>query len=340
MAGVYSLDRSNISLSPLAIGTLQVSDHWANVDEAEVVKAMRLALDEGATTFDTAESYGDGYAERLLGKVIGKDRKRVVYATKVSPSHLRYSQVIAACESSLSNLGSDYIDLYQIHWPSGSMGSEAVPLDETMAAMNELKKQGKIRAIGVSNFSIEQLTEAARYARIESLQVPYSLFWRQIEKQILPYCLAHNITILAYSSLAQGLLTGKFAPEQKFDRKDVRSRNKLFRGENYRRAQQALGELRTLAEEQYLTIAQLSLAWLMSRPRTCAIAGASQPCQVTENVMAARIQLSKDVLDRIERAGRIVTDHLDNDPLLWDWTTPLGRLRGLVSASIKKIGWR
>jgi aryl-alcohol dehydrogenase-like predicted oxidoreductase len=124
--------------------------------------------------------------------------------------------VIEACERSLKNLQTDYIDLYQIHWPSGSFKSEIVPIEETMRALNKLQEQGKIWAIGVSNFSRDQLAEAAQYGRIESLQPPYSLFWRQIEKDLVPYCVENNISILAYSSLAQGLLTGKFGPAHQF----------------------------------------------------------------------------------------------------------------------------
>lgn len=132
-------------------------------------------------------------------------------------NHLKYDQVIEACEGSLKNLKTDYIDLYQIHWPSGSFKSEVVPIEETMRALNKLKEQGRIRAIGISNFSRAQIAEALQYWRIDSLQPPYSLFWRQVETEAMPYCVGNNISILAYSSLAQGLLTGKFGRDRQLE---------------------------------------------------------------------------------------------------------------------------
>lgn len=183
--------------------------------------------------------------------------------------------MIAACvgaarrrHRSLQNLKTDYIDLYQIHWPSGAFNSEIVPIEETMSALTLLKEQGKIRAIGVSNFSRTQLAEAAKYGRIDSLQPPYSLFWRQVDTDAKPYCIENNISILAYSSLAQGLLTGKFVPGQKFAPEDNCASNKLFQGENFERAQQALDKLRPIAESHNCSLAQLSLAWLIAQPQT------------------------------------------------------------------------
>jgi aryl-alcohol dehydrogenase-like predicted oxidoreductase len=188
-----------------------------------------------------------------------------------------------------------------------------------MRAMNDLQQQGKIRAIGVSNFSRAQLEEAAQYGRIDSLQPPYSLFWRQIEQETVPYCVENNISILAYSSLAQGLLTGKFGPDHKFDENDNRSDNKLFQGENYQRAQAALDKLRPIAERHQCSLAQLSLAWLIAQPQTNAIAGARNAEQSTQNAKAAEIQLSASELAEIDAIGRLVTDHLDDSPVMWSW---------------------
>lgn len=137
-----------------------------------------------------------------------------------------------------------------------------------MSTLNLLKEQGKIRAIGVSNFAHAQLVEAGSYGSIDSLQPPYALFWRQVEQDALPYCIENNISILAYSSLAQGLLTGKFALSHKFDQADNRAKNKLFQGENFEHAQQALKQLRPIALLHYCTLAQLALAWLIAQPQT------------------------------------------------------------------------
>ncbi|NES86876.1 MAG: aldo/keto reductase, partial [Moorea sp. SIO2B7] len=193
------------------------------------------------------------------------------------------------------------------------------PLRKHMSALNRLKEQGKIRAIGVSNFSRSQLAEASQYGRIDSLQPPYSLFWRQVEQDAMPYCVEHNISIIAYSSLAQGLLTGKFGREHKFQEGDHRSKNKLFNGDNYQRAQQALAQLRPIAERHQCTLAQLSLAWLMSQPQTNAIAGFRNSAQAIQNAQAVEVKLSADELQDIDQIGRLVTDHLDDNPVMWNF---------------------
>jgi myo-inositol catabolism protein IolS len=242
---------------------------------------------------------------------------------KVFANHLKYDLVIAACDRSLQNLKTDYIDLYQIHWPSGSWKSEVVPVAETMRAMNKLKQDGKIRAIGVSNFSRSQLEEASQYGRIDSIQPPYSLFWRQAEQEIMPYCVDNNISILAYSSLAQGLLTGKFDRGHQFAKGDHRVDNKLFQGENYERAQKALELLRPIAERNHTTLGNLALAWLIAQPQakplTHAIVGARNATQASQNARAAEVQLSVEDLSEIEAIGKTVTDRLDNNPILWNF---------------------
>jgi aryl-alcohol dehydrogenase-like predicted oxidoreductase len=210
--------------------------------------------------------------------------------------------------------------LYQIHWPSGAFGSEVVPIAETMQALNDLKQQGKIRAIGVSNFSRAQLEEAAQYGRIDSLQPPYSLFWRYVEAELRPYCEVNKISILAYSPLAQGLLTGKFQPGHQFDPADNRSKNKLFQGDNYTRAQAALAKLRPIANRHQASLGNLALAWLIAQPLTHAIVGVRYAEQAIENAKAAEIHLSSEELAEINAIGRTVSDHLDDNPVMWNWS--------------------
>ncbi len=314
------LGTSEVTITPILMGTWQAGKKaWVGIEDADSIKTIRAAFEAGITTIDTAEVYGDGHSERIVAEALSDVRDRVEYATKVFANHLKYDQVIEACDRSLKNLKTDYIDIYQIHWPSGAFNSEIVPIKETMNALNDLKKQGKIRAIGVSNFSRTQLEEASQYGRIDSLQPPYSLFWRQIEKDIMPYCIENNISILAYSSLAQGLLTGKFGPDHKFDPKDNRTSNKLFQGENFARAQQALEKLRPIAQQHQCSLAQLALAWLIAQPQTQAIAGARYPEQAKNNAKAASIQLSETELQQIDAIGHIVTDHLDDSQLMWNW---------------------
>jgi aryl-alcohol dehydrogenase-like predicted oxidoreductase len=313
-----TLGVTDIKITPIIMGTWQAGKSmWVGIKDAEITKAIRSSFDSGITTFDTASVYGDGYSERILGKTLSDVRERVIYATKVFPSQLKYDQVIESCHRSLKNLETDYVDLYQIHWPSGSFRSDIVPIDETMRAMNDLKTQGKIRAIGVSNFSRYQLEEACQYSSISSLQPPYSLFWRQVETDAKPYCIDNNITLLAYSPLAQGLLTGKFKADHKFAKEDNRAKNRLIQPDHYQRVQQALNQLCQVADQKQITPGQLALAWIIHQPDTCAIVGARNEDQALENAKSVSVDLSKDDLNTLDVIGRSVTDYLDDNPFLW-----------------------
>ncbi|MCA2723508.1 MAG: aldo/keto reductase [Microcystis sp. M048S1] len=314
------LGQTNIEITPLLVGTWQAGKKmWAGIEDEESIQAIRAAFEAGITTVDTAEIYGEGHSELIVAQALADVREQVIYATKVFANHLKYEKVIAACHRSLKNLQTDYIDIYQIHWPSGSWNTEIVPISETMAALNYLKAQGKIRAIGVSNFSRSQLEEAGQYARIESIQPPYSLFWRSVEKEIMPYCIDNNISILAYSPLAQGLLTGKFRNGYQLAAEDHRIKNKLFHGENFQRVQAALNQLEPIAERYNCSLAQLSLAWLIKQPQTNAIAGVRNAAQAVNNAQAMTINLTPEDLKLIDNIGKQVTDFLDDNPVLWDF---------------------
>jgi myo-inositol catabolism protein IolS len=314
------LGQSDIEITPILIGTWQAGKSgWVGIEDQAIIDALRAAVDAGVTTIDTAEVYGSGYSEELVGRAVSGMRDRVILATKVFPNHLKYSQVIEACDGSLKRLQIDYIDLYQIHWPSGAFKSDIVPIEESMRALNELKQQGKIRAIGVSNFSQAQLAEASQYGHIDSLQPPYSLFWRQVETDAMPHCAENQISILAYSSLAQGLLTGRFGPDHQFEEGDIRAKNKLFKGKHRQRAQAALDQLRPIADAYHCTLAQLALAWLIRQPMTSAIVGARNPEQAIQNAKAAEVNLSDEDIAHIDQIGRTVTDHLDDNPVMWDF---------------------
>ncbi len=312
------LGSSGIRISRVVMGTWQTGKAmWVGIDDDESTRAIRAAFEAGITTFDTAEYYGHGHSERVLGEALADVRDQVVYATKVFPNHLKYKQVVNACHKSLKNLKTDVIDLYQIHWPAGSFGSKKVPVEETMRALTDLKDQGKIRSIGVSNFSRAQMEEAVQYGPVDSLQPPYSLFWRQAEKDAIPYCVENGITVLAYSSMAQGILTGKFGPDHKFEKGDHRVDHRLFQPEHYARVQKALDGLRPIAERKGITLGQLALAWLTAQPNTCAIAGARSADQIRESAGADDVSLSAEDLKEVEAIGRTVTDPLDDDPVQW-----------------------
>jgi myo-inositol catabolism protein IolS len=313
-----TLGMSGLKISPILMGTWQAGkEMWVGIDDAQSTSAIRAAVEAGVTTFDTAAAYGKGHSERILGAALADVRTEVILATKVFANRLKFNQVIGACHQSLKNLKTDYIDLYQIHWPAGSFGTRSVPIEETLAAMNELKEKGKIRAIGVSNFSCNQLEEATRYARIDSLQSPYSLFWRHVEGDVMSYCRENDISMLAYSPMAQGLLSGKFAQGHKFEKGDHRAKNKLFEPENFQRVRQALERLRPIAEKNAASLAQLALAWVLSHTNTYAIAGARNADQVVQNARAAALDLSENDLARMDETGRLVTDYLDKNPVLW-----------------------
>lgn len=314
------LGTSDVYISPVIMGTWQAGKAmWVGIEDEQTIAAIRAAFEAGIDTVDTAAVYGNGHSEEIVAKALSDVRERVVYATKVFANQLKYDRVIEACDRSLKNLQTDYIDLYQIHWPSGSFNSEIVPIEETMRALSDLKQQGKIRAIGVSNFSRTQLAEASQYGRIDSLQPPYSLFWRQVEKDAMPYCMENNISIIAYSSLAQGLLTGKFGPGHKFEEGDIRNKNKLFKAENYQRAQTALTQLRPIAERHQCSLGQLAIAWLISQPQTNAIVGARNAEQSVQNAKASEVKLSAEEIAEIDAIGRTVTDYLDANPIMWEF---------------------
>lgn len=309
------LGKTDIQITPIIFGGWQSGkDGWVGIDDSETIAAHKAAYEAGITTFDTAEWYGSGHSEQILASALSNVRDNVQILTKVAPIHLKHDEVIEACDRSLKNLKTDRIDLYQIHWPNDS-----VPIEETMSALNSMKDAGKIRAIGVSNFTAMQIADAEKFGRIESVQPPYSLFWRQIETDVVPYAVEHSLSVIAYSPLAQGLLTGKFGRDHVFQPGDVRLKNKLFSGENFDRALDAVDELKPIADKYGVSLGELSLAWLIAQPQTSAIVGARTAEQAVQNAKAADVELTEDDLATIDKIGRKVTDHLDSNPVMWNW---------------------
>jgi len=230
------LGKTRLDVSPIAFGTWQLGGDWGQFDEPAAVAAIRRARGLGVNFFDTAQAYGFGASERLLGRALREDLERrrdeVVIATKgglrksggavvrdSSPAWLRQG-----VDESLRALGTDYVDVYQVHWPD-----PGVPFGETAGALGELVEEGKIRHAGVSNFSAEQMAEFSRTRPVETLQPPYHLFRRDIESEELPYCAEHDIGVLVYGPLAHGLLTGGMSEDTTFADDDWRSQSPLFR---------------------------------------------------------------------------------------------------------------
>lgn len=314
------LGATDIAISAIVFGGWQAGkQYWVGIDDDEQIEAHRAAFSAGVTAFDTAEVYGRGHSERILARALGHERDKIVIASKVSWEHLRRESVIEACERSLKNLGTDRIDLYYIHWPAGTFGSEIVPIEETMGALLALKEQGKIRAIGVSNFDRAKLEAACRVGRVDAVQPCHSLFFRASEAEVFPYCEGHGITVLAYSPLAQGLLTGKFRRGQVFPPKDNRADNRLFKGATYERALEAIEELRPIAAKHGLTLVELALGWIITRPNTAAIVGARNATQAAANARAGDVVLPAEDRATIDRIGQSVYATLGPGSMMWDW---------------------
>ncbi len=319
-----TLNHTDIRVSTLVLGCFAFAggQTWGHQDERDSVETLEAALEAGITFFDTAEGYGDGYSEELLGRVFSGRRDSIVIATKASPNHLRPDELEAACAASLRRLGTDYIDLYQIHWPNPE-----VPLADTVGKLGELKAKGMIRAIGVSNFGVGDLSDYLGLATPVTNQLPYSLLWRAIEAEIIPLAQAHGVGILPYSPLMQGLLTGKFKSADEVP--EGRARTRHFAGT---RPQAGHGEagaeaetfdtiqtLSKLGERLGHPLTHVALAWVLQQPSVpCVLVGARNVEQLEANIQAADISLSQSDLADLSAATEPLKQQLGPDPDMWN----------------------
>ena len=288
------LGRNGPLVSVVAFGAWPVGGGLGNVPEDQGVAAVRAALDVGMTFIDTAEGYES--SEAVVGKAIRGRRDEAFLATKLSGSDHSTEHMTRAVENSLRALGTDYIDLYQLHSPSPEW-----PVADTMENLVRLRDSGKIRYIGVSNFSPEQTEEAMRYATIHSSQPRYNMMWRDLEDDVLPYCLANGIGVIPHSVLSKGVLAGKHRPGHRFAPDDERRLFNFFRGELFEQAYAVAQSLDAWARDQGRDIAQLAIAWALANPAvSSALVGAKSPEQVYHNARAADWQLTTDDLDEIE----------------------------------------
>jgi aryl-alcohol dehydrogenase-like predicted oxidoreductase len=309
-----TLGRTELQVSPICFGTWSFGGEWGDVQAADAKAAVRRAFELGINFFDTAQAYGFGASEALLGEALRPKltsrRHELVIATKgglrregdrlvrdASPEWLR-----KGIESSLRALDTDYIDLYQVHWPD-----PATPFAETAAALDAMVREGKIRYVGVSNFDVEQMEAFARTRRVDALQPPYHLFRREIEQTILPYAYRHGIGMLVYGPMAHGLLAGTFTPDTSFPADDWRASSDVFHGEVFRRNLAIVDELKRFAQARGYTVAQLAIAWTLTNPAVdVAIVGARRPSQIEQTAPAAAIRLSAEELAEIDRITRPV----------------------------------
>lgn len=326
-----SLGKSGIQASRVAFGAWAIGKWmWGPQSERDAVAAIQAAIDHGMNFIDTAPMYGFGLSEELVGRAVRGRRDQVIIATKCGlrwegPEprkgfyhfscdergirrkedakfhvyrYLGAESIREEVEASLRRLQVDVIDLYQTHWQDPT-----TPIAETMETLERLREEGKIRAVGVSNATVEQIMEYQRYGVVDSDQEKYSMLDRKLESSNLPYCRKHGIVFLAYSPLANGLLTGKITPEREFAEGDLRRDHPRFSVENRRRVLRFLAEIEPVAAERSLTISQLVIAWTLAQPGvTHALVGARNVEQAVANAAAGDVELTAEELRRIEAA--------------------------------------
>jgi aryl-alcohol dehydrogenase-like predicted oxidoreductase len=318
---------SGIALSVLGIGCWSFGgggdDYWGPQDERDAADAVSAALDDGITYFDTAEMYNDGRSEESLGRALRGQRQKAIIGSKVSPANTAPAVLREHCEASLRRLGVDAIDIYMVHWPITDHSVE-----DAFSTLMALRDEGKVRAIGVSNHGVRQLTEAVSTgAPIVVNQLCYNLLSRAIEAEILPLCRQRNIGVIGYMPLQQGLLTGKYRSAEEVPW--IRMRTRHFQGTR-RGARHgepgaeaeifaALDGMRDLAAELHIPMGQLALAWALARPGiTCVLAGARTAAQVADNAAAARLALSPEVISQLDALTDPVLNKLGSNADYWE----------------------
>ncbi len=321
-----ALGSSGIQASAVGVGTWAIGGWpWGGTEEKASIEAVQASVDEGITLIDTAPAYGLGLSEEIIGKAIEGRRDDVILATKcglvwhtdkgdhfvdqydkaihryLGPESINYE-----VEQSLKRLKTDYIDLYQTHWQDPT-----VPIEDTMSALIKLKEEGKIRAIGVSNANVDHLERYRKVGPVDSAQEKYSMLDRDLEQTMLPYCRENNISILAYSPLSLGLLTGKVTPGREFKGDDLRQNNPRFTVENRQKVAGMLDKFKPIADKYGITIPQLVIAWTIAQPGiTYALVGARNPKQAHENAKAGEVILKDEDLSEINQIIQSDTPHI------------------------------
>ena len=301
---------TDIEVSRIALGTWAIGGWlWGGTDVNDAVRTIHEALDLGITLIDTAPVYGFGLSEELVAKALAEkdvSRDKVVIATKAGLEwdeqenvrrNSKPERIREEVEQSLRRLRTDYIDIYQIHWPDPE-----TPIEDTAEAMYRLLQEGKVRAIGVSNYDVEQMERWRKVAPLHSNQLRYNLLERDIEAAELPYCREHGLAILAYSPLARGLLTGKYNEGSTFPEGDSRAKDKRFQGEEAKRYYRIIPKLKEYAESLGKTLAQLAVRWVLDQPgEPIAFWGARRPGQIAEAAGAVGRKLTPELLAEIDR---------------------------------------
>ncbi|SFH87951.1 aldo/keto reductase [Halpernia frigidisoli] len=315
------LGHSDLEVSAITFGAWAAGGWmWGSTDRNDAIEAIKTAHEYGVTSIDTAPVYGQGTSEEIVGEAIkGIPRDQVQLLTKFGMrwdldkgklamhskdndgnkidiyKYAGKESVIFECEQSLKRLGTDFIDLYQIHWPD-----ETTPIDETFEAISRLIEQGKVKFAGVCNYNAAQMKEAEETLKLVSNQIPFSMVTRGIEKETVPYCIESNKSILAYSPMERGLLTGKITPDYKFEEGDHRADLPHFQPDFVKKTNELLDKIKPIADEHKASLSQLVLRWTIEREGiTIALAGARNAKQAKQNAQAIDIKLSKEELKTI-----------------------------------------
>lgn len=283
-----------------------------HVDDEESIRTVQAAIDAGINWIDTAASYGNGYSERVVGQAVKGRRQEVLLASKVlGPPDVIHRTI----DTSLLNMGTDWIDIYQLHYPA-----PGVPIADQVGAMSELQQAGKIRFIGVSNFSLDEHREALETSRIETSQPPLNIFWRQYEGDVIPFCRENGISVIPYSPLAQGLLAGRFRSADDVP-DDIRGRNKLMAPGILEECVAVVERLEGIARGHGRTVAQAALAWLLQTEGvTAPIVGCRTQRQLEENLGSVGWRLSDEEYAEVSDAGRAISDRIDFSSNMWGWS--------------------
>ncbi|WKN42923.1 aldo/keto reductase [Tunicatimonas pelagia] len=319
-----TLSHSDLTITRMTFGAWAIVGgfNWGHQEEKDSLAALREAYEQGITFFDTAQAYGNGASERMIHQALGDVYDKIVIATKIVPDDFGYEDVKQACEARIQALQSDHLDLLQLHWPN-----PAIPVEETMRALVDLKQEGKIRAFGVSNFGKQDLTEALEVTKeISSNQLPYNLLWRAIEFDILPLCNKHQIPVLSYSSIMQGLLAGKFSNPQEVP--DDRARSRHFSSERSQTRHseggqetltfKTIAQVKQIAEREDIPMARLSMAWLLAQSGMGSIiVGARNPQQVRDNVATMQVSLSDKLVEELNEITRSLKEALGSNADMW-----------------------
>jgi len=294
---MHKIGSTDIEVSAIALGCWPMGgDYWGGTDDDESIRTIHKALELGVNFLDTASGYGGGHSEEVIGKALLGRRQSAVLSTKASGKGHSEARLRQQLQGSLERLQTDYVDVYFIHWPS-----RQEPLGPTIKALEKLRSEGLIRAIGVSNFDVPLLQMASKYGTIDILQPPYNFIWRFIEEDILSYCYKHHIGVSTYSSLAQGLLAGVIRLNTSYRGGDMRPRSVLWKSENLGKCLYTVERLRPIAKELGVTLAQLSLRWLVSQPGvTTALVGARTVEEITENAGTFGWDLPDDAMAQIQ----------------------------------------